>query len=154
MEMSDAEEIAIDLDVPDSDSDDDFSPCKELVTQLQSANTMNQLAKFPVVVEQLRSYLIDHKHLTVTELDGYLFAHKRITEEEADELGVAIKIIIAVGMALPIRPKIRRALSDLQAVVEQLECLLDDLPAFLRPVVTKFSSYFASHVGKNLNRTK
>ncbi|KAF4037711.1 hypothetical protein GN244_ATG10156 [Phytophthora infestans] len=154
MEMSDAEEIAIELDVPDSDSDDDFSPCKELVTQLQSANTMNQLAKFPVVVEQLRSYLIDHKHLTVTELDGYLFAHKRITEEEADELGVAIKIIIAVGMALPIRPKIRRALSDLQAVVEQLECLLDDLPAFLRPVVTKFSSYFASHVGKNLNRTK
>ncbi|EEY54035.1 uncharacterized protein PITG_07729 [Phytophthora infestans T30-4] len=30
MEMSDAEEIAIELDVPDSDSDDDFSPCKEL----------------------------------------------------------------------------------------------------------------------------
>ncbi|KUF95603.1 hypothetical protein AM588_10005519 [Phytophthora nicotianae] len=133
MDMSDLAELAIELDVPDSDSEDDFTPCMELVAKLKDANTTDQLAKFPVVVERLRSYLVDHKHLTVTELDGYLFAHKHITEEEADEIGRAIEIIICMGMALPLRPKIRRALSDLLAVVQQLECMLGELPVFLRP---------------------
>ncbi|ETP21196.1 hypothetical protein F441_05213 [Phytophthora nicotianae CJ01A1] len=141
MDMSDLAELAIELDVPDSDSEDDFTPCMELVAKLKDANTTDQLAKFPVVVERLRSYLVDHKHLTVTELDGYLFAHKHITEEEADEIGRAIEIIICMGMALPLRPKIRRALSDLLAVVQQLECMLGELPVFLRPVVENFSSY-------------
>ncbi|KAG3112636.1 hypothetical protein PI124_g13139 [Phytophthora idaei] len=141
VEISDSEELAIELDVPDSDSEDDFSRCLQLVAKLQNSSTADQLVKFPVIVEQLRSYLLDHKNLTVTELDGYLFAHKRITDEEADEVGRAIETIICVGMTLPRRPKIKQALSGLRALVEQLECTLGELPVFLRPVVEKFSSY-------------
>ncbi|KAG3186294.1 hypothetical protein PC128_g13021 [Phytophthora cactorum] len=141
VEISDSEELAIELDVPDSDSEDDFSPCLQLVAKLQNSSTADQLVKFPDIVEQLRSYLLDHKHLTVTELDGYLFAHKRITDEEADEVGRAIETIICVGMTLRPRPKIKQALSGLRALVEQLECTLGELPVFLRPVVEKFSSY-------------
>ncbi|KAF1781364.1 hypothetical protein GQ600_8154 [Phytophthora cactorum] len=102
LESSDSEQsaLAIELDVPDSDSEDDFSPCLQLVAKLQNSSTADQLVKFPDIVEQLRSYLLDHKHLTVTELDGYLFAHKRITDEEADEVGRAIETIICVGMTL------------------------------------------------------
>ncbi|KAG7377523.1 hypothetical protein PHYPSEUDO_011516 [Phytophthora pseudosyringae] len=150
-EMSDSEESAIELDVPDSDSEDDFSPCVEMAAKLQNASAADQLVGFPAVVEQLRAYLLDRKHLTVTELDGYLFAHKRITDEEADEIGRVIETIIGVSVVLPVRPKIKLALYDLLAVVEQLECTLGGLPTFLCPAVKKFSSYFLSHVDEHVD---
>ncbi|POM59545.1 hypothetical protein PHPALM_31705 [Phytophthora palmivora] len=133
LEVSDTEELATELEVPDSDSEDDFSFCVELVANLQSANALSQLAEFPAVVELLRTYLLDRKHLTVVDLDGYLFAHKRITDEEADEIGHAIETIIIIGMELPMRSKVKLALRDLLAIVEQLKLTLGGLPTFLCP---------------------
>ncbi|KAK1940040.1 hypothetical protein P3T76_008363 [Phytophthora citrophthora] len=133
IDMSDAEESAIELDVPDSDVDDDFSSCMELVLTLQDARGAVQLNHFPLAVKQLRTYLLEKKHLTATDLDGYLFAHKHITDEEADEIANALAITINVGMRLRVRAKIKQALYDLLLIVEQLECTLGGLPTFLRP---------------------
>lgn len=116
--------------MPDSESDEDFVPCQELVTELQKAKVSTQLVRFPAAVDQLRTYLFDRKYLTVAELDGYLFAHKRITDEEVNEIGHTIEKIISVGMKLPMRPKIKLALYDLLAIVEQLELTLGELPEF------------------------
>ncbi|KAL3672604.1 hypothetical protein V7S43_001899 [Phytophthora oleae] len=151
IDMSDAEESAIELDVQDSDVDDDFSSCMELVLKLQDARGAVQLTHFPLAVKQLRTYLLEKKHMTVTDLDGYLFAHKRITDEEADEIANALAITINVGMALRVRAKIKLALYDLLAIVEQFECTLGGLPAFLCPVAKEFSSYVLSKLGKNFD---
>uniref|UniRef100_A0AAV1UQE6 FRIGIDA-like protein n=1 Tax=Peronospora matthiolae TaxID=2874970 RepID=A0AAV1UQE6_9STRA len=129
-ELSD--ESAMELEVPDSESDEDFSPVHDTVTRLEKARTSTQLIMFPAAVDQLRAYLIDHKHMTVVEMDGYLSAHKPITDEEAREIGCTIETIISVALKLPMRPKIKLALFDLIATVEQLELTLGKLPGSLR----------------------
>ncbi|KAG1685310.1 hypothetical protein DVH05_008472 [Phytophthora capsici] len=151
IDKSDTEESPIELDVPDSDVDDDFSSCMDLVLTLQDARGAVQLNHFPLAVKQLRTYLLDKKHLTATDLDGYLFAHKHITDEEADELANALAITINVGMTLRVKTKIKQALYDLLVIVEQLECTLGELPTFLRPVAKEFSSYVLSTLGKNFD---
>ncbi|GMF11206.1 unnamed protein product [Phytophthora lilii] len=129
---ADLDETPMELEVPDSDSDTDFTPFQERLKKLQKANAATQLIEFPSVVEQFRDYLFKEKHMTVAELDGYLFAHKRITEEEVDEMGRAIETLISVGMNLATRPKIKLALFDLLAAVEQLEQTLGALPVSLK----------------------
>jgi hypothetical protein len=136
VDLSDAEEVAMELEVPDSESDDDFSPCVEMTTKLSKARAAVRLAEFPVVVEQLRSYLLQCKHLTTADLDGeYLFAHKRITSEEAEDMGRAFKTVINVGISLPRRPRTKLALHDLLDTIETLELTLGALPEVLRPYV-------------------
>ena len=130
-ELSD--ESAMELEVPDSESDENFSPVHDTVTRLEKARISIQLIMFPAAVDQLRAYLIDHKYMTVIEVDGYLFAHKPITDEEAREIGCTIETIISVALKLPMRPKIKLALYDLFATVEQLELTLGKLPGSLRP---------------------
>ncbi|KAE8984642.1 hypothetical protein PR003_g23247 [Phytophthora rubi] len=142
LEMPDSEESAMELEVldSDSDSDDDFSSCRELVTKLQTGNDATQLLVLPQTVMQLRSYLIDCKHF---EVDEYLFAHKSITDAELKEMGHAIETIVSVGTDLPRRPRVKMALNDLLTIVEQLEHTMGELPALLYPVVEKLSNYFS-----------
>ncbi|KAL4118758.1 hypothetical protein PRIC2_011080 [Phytophthora ramorum] len=150
VELSDSES-AMELEVFDSDSDEDFSPCLDMATKLEKAEKTTQLIEFPVAVKQLHSFLVDTKHLTIDDLDGYLFAHKRITDEEVDEIGRAIMSIVSVGLNLPLRPTIKLALYDLHAIVEQLELTLGELPAFLRPCMKKFSNYFLTEIAESSN---
>ncbi|GMF45898.1 unnamed protein product [Phytophthora fragariaefolia] len=139
MEETHAEPPAVELKVFDSDGDgeDDFSRCQESVNRLYTASADAQFALFPRTVELLRSYLADRKLLASTEVDGgyYLFAHKFISDDEIKDMGHAIETIIAVGMDLPMRPRIKVALNDLRATVEQLEHSLGKLPEFLHPYV-------------------
>ncbi|RLN48180.1 hypothetical protein BBJ29_000265 [Phytophthora kernoviae] len=133
LEVPDSDESALELDVLESESDEDFPSCLEVAIRLRKAGDVTQLKEFPAIVEQLRSYLQNKKHLTVAELDGPLFAHKNITSAEVSEVGRAIESMISVGMRLPLRPQIKSALAILLATVKQLELTLGELPAFLRP---------------------
>ncbi|RMX63709.1 hypothetical protein KXD40_004857 [Peronospora effusa] len=133
LEVPELTELALELEVPDSDTDDEFSPIQELVAKLEKVKGSTQLVRFPAAVDQLRTYLFDRKYLTVTgEVDGYLFAHKHITDEEANVIGHTIEKIISVAINLPKRATIKFALYDLLATVEQLELTLGELPEFLR----------------------
>ncbi|EGZ09577.1 hypothetical protein PHYSODRAFT_305062 [Phytophthora sojae] len=135
LEMSDSEQLAMELEVFDSDSDndDDFSLCRELVDKLQNeSDATHQLVVFPQTVAVLRSYLLDRKHL---EVDEYLYAHKTFTDGELTEMGCAIETIASVGMDLPRQPRVKMALNDLLTLVEQLEHTLGELPTCLDPYV-------------------
>ena len=134
LEVSELTELALELEVPDSDTDDEFSPIQDLVAKLQRAKRSTQLTRVPVAVDQLRTYLFDRKYLTVAgEMDEYLFAHKCITNEEANVIGHTIETIISVAINLPNKATIKFALYDLLATVEQLELTLGELPEFLHP---------------------
>ncbi|CAI5714385.1 unnamed protein product [Peronospora destructor] len=134
LEVSDLTELALELEVPDSDTDDEFSSIEEVVPKLQKVKGSTQLVRFPAAVDQLRTYLFDRKYLTVAgEVDGYVFAHKCITDEEANVIGSTIEKMISVAINLPKRATIKFALYDLLATVEQLELTLGELPEFLRP---------------------
>ncbi|CAH0515429.1 unnamed protein product [Peronospora belbahrii] len=146
LEASGLTELAVELEVPDSESDDEFSPVQEIVAKLQKAEFSTQLVRVPAAVDQLRTYLFDRKYLTIAAADGYLFAHKRITDKEINEIGYTIEKIVSVTMNLPKRLRIKLALCDLLATIEQLEFTLGKLPEFLRPAIKKLSSYFSSEM--------
>ncbi|CAI5745586.1 unnamed protein product [Peronospora destructor] len=147
LEVSELTELALELEVPDSDTDDEFSSIEEVVSKLQKVKGSTQLVRFPAAVDQLRTYLFDRKYLTVAgEVDGYVFAHKCITDEEANVIGHTLEKMISVAINLPKRATIKFALYDLLATVEQLELTLGELPEFLRPATKKLSSYLSSHM--------
>ncbi|CAI5737640.1 unnamed protein product [Peronospora destructor] len=147
LEVLELTELALELEVPDSDTDDEFSSIEEVVSKLQKVKDSTQLVRFPAAVDQLRTYLFDRKYLTVAgEVDGYVFAHKCITDEEANVIGHTLEKMISVAINLPKRATIKFALYDLLATVEQLELTLGELPEFLRPATKKLSSYLSSHM--------
>ncbi|CAI5734436.1 unnamed protein product [Hyaloperonospora brassicae] len=147
-------ESAVELEVPDSDSDEAFSPVHETVKRLKNSRASTQLVMLPAAVDLLRAYLIDHKYMTVVEMDGCLFTHKPFTGEEAHAICRTIETIISVVTKLPMRPKIKLALCDLFTTVEQLELALGELPESLRPATNRLSTYFNLHVGRGCERWK